>query len=286
MDDLLLNLSFFFSQFTWLSLLDIALVTAVIYALLRLVRGTQGEVLLRGVIVLVVTVALLNLFLPLQGFSWLLQSALPAILVAIPVIFATEIRRALERLGRAGLWWPQNQAAAPDETKPAVRALVSAAWRLSQQRHGGLMVIERATGLKEHTTSGVPLDAVLTDNLLLQIFYPNTPLHDGAVIVNGNRIVAAACVMPLTTAVYSDQKIGLRHRAALGITEVSDALAIVVSEETGSISVVHNGRMIRHLDRNRLKHILNAFYNPRHNPPFAEKVLRVFRGEGSLDEVR
>lgn len=284
MDDLILNITFFFSRLTWLSVLDIALVTTVIYALLRLVRGTQGEVLLRGVIVLVVVVALLNLFLPLQGFSWLLQSALPAILVAIPVIFAPEIRRALERIGRAGLWLPQSNPS--EETKPAVRALVSAAWRLSQQRHGGLVVIERTTGLKEHTTSGVPLDAVLTDSLLLQIFYPNTPLHDGAVIVNGNRVVAAACVMPLTTAVYSDQKIGLRHRAALGITEVSDAIAIVVSEETGSISVVHNGRMIRHLDRNRLKHILNVFYTPRHNPPFADKVLRVFRGEGSPDEVR
>jgi diadenylate cyclase len=125
-------------------------------------------------------------------------------------------------------------------------------------------VIERQVGLKDYVDTGIVLDAAVSPEILLQIFYPNTPLHDGAVIVKDSRVVAAACVMPLTSnTVLTERQIGLRHRAALGITEVSDAVAIVVSEETGIISVVHNGRMIRRLDADRLTHVLDAFYHPR-----------------------
>ncbi len=258
---LLDEISFLVQRLDWLSVLDILLVTLVIFGLLALVRGTQAVVLLRGMILLVVTTLILTSFLRLRAFSWLLRNSLPALLVAIPVIFAPEIRRALERLGRAGtvLSFQTREA----EVQPVIDAITNAAVRLSERRHGGLIVIERQVGLKNYADTGVALDADVTVELLVQIFYPNTPLHDGAVILKGARIAAAACVMPLTSSETADRQMGLRHRAALGISEVSDAVAVVISEETGTISVAHNGRMIQRLDAARLRHILAAFYRPR-----------------------
>lgn len=256
------EIAYFFSQFTWFDLADVLLVTLVIYAVLVLVRGTQAATLLRGIILVVIAIALLTTVLPLQAFSWILRESLPALLISVPVIFAPEIRRALERLGRAAA--PVHLGARASDVQPLIEALANAAQRLSERRHGALVVIERQVGLNDYLDTGVRLDAVVTPEILLQIFYPNTPLHDGAAIVRADRVVAASCVMPLTASpVLSERQVGLRHRAALGITEVSDAVAIVVSEETGIISVVHNGRMIRRLDADRLKHVLDAFYRPR-----------------------
>lgn len=262
MSDLWSEITYYFANFAWLSLLDVALVTLVVFAVLMLARGTQAATLLRGIILVVIAIALLTTFLQLPGFSWLLGRGLPALLISIPVIFAPELRRALERLGRAAL--AVNLGARETDVQPVIRALVSAAQRLSERRHGALMVIERQVGLKDYMDSGVRLDALITPEMLLQIFYPNTPLHDGAAILKDDRILAAGCVMPLTSStILAEKQIGLRHRAALGITEASDAVAIVVSEETGIISVVHNGRMIRRLDADRLQHVLDAFYHPR-----------------------
>jgi diadenylate cyclase len=144
--------------------------------------------------------------------------------------------------------------------------VVSAAVRLSDRRHGALIVLQRLDNLEEYVSTGVMVDARVTPELLLQIFYPNTPLHDGAAILEGSRLVAAACVMPLSAsgvlAHTPDRQLGLRHRAALGISEVCDAVVVIVSEESGAISVVHNGRMIRRLDAERLDNILRAFYRP------------------------
>jgi diadenylate cyclase len=260
--EILNEIAYFFSGLTWVSVLDILLVTAVIYGVLALVRGTQAAILLRGIIFLVVAIALLNTFMPLQAFSWLLQQTLPALLISIPVIFAPEIRRALERVGRAGALL--NVTPRETDVQPVIQAVATAAMRLSERRHGALMVIERQVGLKDYMDTGVHLDAAITIEILTQIFYPNTPLHDGAVILQGDRVLAAACVMPLTSSTtLAERQVGLRHRAALGITEVTDAVAVVVSEETGIISVVHNGRMIRRLDVDRLIHVLGAFYRPR-----------------------
>lgn len=261
MADLLEEITFIFSRLDWLSVLDILLVALVIYSLLALVRGTQAVVLLRGIIFVVIVVVLLTSFLQLRAFGWLLRNTLPALLFSIPVIFAPELRRALERLGRAGTGL--NLGTRESEIEPVIEALTGTAVRLSERRHGGLIVIERQVGLKNYADTGVALDAAVTVELLVQIFYPNTPLHDGAVIIKGARIVAAACVMPLTSGETTDRQMGLRHRAALGITEVSDAVAVVISEETGAISVAHNGRMIQRLDAARLRHILAAFYRPR-----------------------
>lgn len=284
MADLFEEIAFIVSRLDWQSVLDVFLVALVIYSLLMLVRGTQAVVLLRGIIFLVVATYLLTTFLRLPAFSWLLRNTLPALLISIPVIFAPEIRRALERLGRAGTVLNFNTREA--EVQPVIDAITEAAVRLSERRHGGLMVIERQVGLKNYAEKGVALDAAVTKDLLMQIFYPNTPLHDGAVILKGSRVVAAACVMPLTSGEnITDRQMGLRHRAALGVTEVSDAVAVVVSEETGNISVAHNGRMIQRLDAARLKHILAAFYRPRVSGGFRRNLRRWFSRPRSPDEA-
>jgi len=265
LDGLISELTFLVQRLDWAAALDIILVSAIVFTLLRLARGTQAVMLLRGLILLVAMLALLTTLLPLAAFSWLLRAALPALIVAIPVIFAPELRRALERLGRASA--VIGQQAEPSHIERTVEAIANASQRLSDTRQGALIVIERETPLDEYRETGVLLDSVLTPELLLQIFYVNTPLHDGAVILRKERLLAAGCVLPLsasgTLSRSPERHMGLRHRAALGISEVSDAVAVVVSEETGSISVAHNGRMIRRLDTNRLRNILLAFHRPR-----------------------
>lgn len=268
MDGFIINLidslGFILQRMNWLSVLDLLLVTLVFFGILLLLRDTQAMVLLRGVLLLVVLVSLLSSLAVLPAFSWFVSTTLPALVLAIPVIFAPEIRRALERIGRAGFVHLNGKPTTQLQTM--VNAVVSAASRLSDRRHGALIVIQRTDNLDDYVATGVRLDARVTPELLLQVFYPNTPLHDGAVIISGSQLKAAACVMPLSAsgvlAHSPDRQMGLRHRAALGISEVSDAITVVVSEESGAISVVHGGRMIRRLDQERLLNILLAFFHP------------------------
>jgi diadenylate cyclase len=249
-----------FSRFDWIALLDIFLVALVFYWLLYLLRGTQTEQLLRGVLILVLLVGLLSAISELRAFGWLVRSAVPALLVSIPVIFQPELRRALERLGRTGSLLTSTSR--EEEMRPVIEGIAAASRVLSEHRYGALIVLERETGLGEYIDTGIGMDAAVTPELLETIFYPNTALHDGAVIIRGDRIVAAACVLPLMESPPGERHLGTRHRAALGITEGTDAVSIVVSEETGIISVAHNGRMIRRLDAKRLQKILSAFYEP------------------------
>ncbi len=266
MTELLNNLLFIFQRLNWLSAVDILLVTLIFFGLLYSLRDTQAMVLLRGMILLVVLIVLFTSLVDLPAFSWLVKNALPALLLSIPVIFAPEIRRTLERLGRAGTIWPLTTKPAVLESGQVVRAVVSASARLSARQHGALIVFQRLDSLEEYINTGVKLNSQVTPELLLQVFYPNTPLHDGAVILADGKLVAAACVMPLSSSGIlnrtPERQMGLRHRAALGISEVSDAVAVVVSEETGSIAVAHSGRMIRRLDPERLENILVAFFRP------------------------
>ena len=266
MTEFLNNLLFIFQRLNWLSVLDISLVTLIFFGLLYSLRDTQAMVLLRGMILLVVVIVLFTSLVDLPAFSWLVVNALPALIIAIPVVFAPEIRRTLERLGRAGTFWPAANQPQEVETQNVIRAVVSAAARLSARQHGALIIIQRLDSLEEYINSGVRMNAQVTPELLLQVFYPNTPLHDGAVIIAEGQLVAAACVMPLSSSGIlnrtPERQMGLRHRAALGISEVSDAVAVVVSEETGSISISHSGRMIRRLDPERLENILIAFFRP------------------------
>lgn len=270
MSDLIGELSLIFQRLDLLSILDLLLVTAVFFVILRMVRDTQAMALLRGVIFLVIVLSLLISLVNLPAFSWLVRTTLPALVFAIPVLFAPEIRRGLERLGRAGTGTPLlslRSQPASQAFENTIRSVVSAAGRLSARQHGALIILERMDSLRDYTQTGVRLDATVTPELLLQIFYPNTPLHDGAVIISANKILAAGSVMPLSASGVlarspERHQMGLRHRAALGISEASDAIAVVVSEETGSISVAHSGRIIRRLDPDRLENILTAFYRP------------------------
>ncbi len=263
-NSLLNNLYFVFERLNWWNVVDLALVTIVFFAILQLLRDTQAMVLLRGALLLIVLVSLLTNLEVLPAFSWLVRNTLPALLLAIPVIFAPEIRRTLERLGRAGEIIPGSRA--DTDMQDAISAVVSASARLAERKHGALIVMQRTDSLEEYVNTGVSMQARITPELLLQIFYPNTPLHDGAVIVRGTRIIAASCVLPLSASGVltptPERQMGLRHRAALGISEVTDAVAVIVSEETGHVSVVHGGRMIRRLDAERLENILRAFYRP------------------------
>jgi diadenylate cyclase len=258
------DLLFIFQRANWLSVIDILLVTLIFFILLYTLRDTQALVLMRGVLFLVILLALLTSLADLPAFSWLIQNTLPALLLAIPVIFAPEIRRGLERIGRAGTFFSPGGKTSDRETLDTINAVVSASARLSARQHGALIVMQRLENLEEYNETGVRMNAKVTPEILLQTFYPNTPLHDGAVIIGNNRLLAASCVMPLSASGIltrsPERQMGLRHRAALGISEVSDAVAVVVSEETGSISIAHSGRMIRKLDTERLENILTAFF--------------------------
>ncbi len=241
-------------------LVDILLVAVLFYLLFFLTQGTQAVQLLRGMVLVVLVAFLASSLLPFKGFSWLIRNALPALLIAIPVIFQPELRRALERLGRTGSLlgrWQQEEA-----VEEMVDEVARAAHRMASQRHGALIVFERETGLQEFIETGVPIDADVRTELLRTIFHPNTALHDKAVIIREGKIVAADCMLPAT---HNPQfrGMGTRHRAAIGVTEESDALVVVVSEETGIISVAHNGRIVRRLDINRLKDVLLAFFQHR-----------------------
>ena len=267
MAEFLNNILFIFQRISWLSAVDILLVTLIFYGLLYWLRGTQAMILLRGVILIVVALVLITSLFNLPAFSWLVQNSLPALLLSVPVIFAPELRRALERIGRAGtLPFALNNKKSNPEFEQTVHTIVTAAARLSARQHGALIILQRLDNLDEYVQSGVKLDAAVTPELLLQIFYPNTPLHDGAAILSGPKVVAAACVLPLSSSGIlnrsPERQMGLRHRAALGISEQSDAIALVISEETGAIAIAHAGRMIRRIDSERLENILIAFFRP------------------------
>ena len=265
MQELWSNFLFILERFTWSSLLDIVLVTIVFAFILYLLRDTEAQTLLRGIFLVVILVTLLISVVDLPGFSWLVDTISPALIFARPVVLAPEIRRGLERMGNVsdlGLF-RQRSAKASEQQEKTLQAITAAVLQLAQRRHGALIILRRRQFLDSYYKNGVLMDAEVTPQLLMQIFYPNTPLHDGAVIIDDNRIKAAACVMPLSSSgvlnATVERSMGLRHRAALGISEVSDAIAVVVSEETGTISIAHRGRLIRRLDSERLLNNMRAF---------------------------
>ncbi len=245
---------------TWKALLDIFLVGLVFFGASFFFRGTQAIALLRGLLFLLVSLLVVSSVLDLQALRWLTQNLLVVMGLAIPVIFQPELRRALERLGRAGTLLNRQ---APETVRARVIEEVSlAAEKLSERRHGALIVLQRQSSLEEYIKTGITLNSDVTSQLLLTVFWPKTELHDGAAIIDEHgRMASAASVLPLTASRnLPDPKLGTRHRAALGISEVSDAICVVVSEETGRISITNAGRMIAKLDSKRLRTILSAFY--------------------------
>lgn len=249
--------------------LDILVVSLIIYWLLWVAQGTRALHLIRGIVTLFAFLFLLGWVLELDTLNWILRNIWPVLIIAIPVIFQPELRRAFEQLGHTGTWlknpFPGQEEMGSDF---AVDEIVRAAVQLSRLRYGALMVIERETGLQDYVNNGVMLDAAISRQLLINIFFPNSPLHDAAVIIEGNRILAASVVLPLTDNISASSQLGTRHRAAIGVTEESDALAVVVSEETGQMSVAHSGRLIRNLDQDRLRRVLRTLLRlDRPKPP-------------------
>jgi uncharacterized protein (TIGR00159 family) len=250
-------------QNTWISfagrfgvsaVLDILIVALVLYWLLSLIAGTSAATLVRGILILLTLGFVLSNVFNLTMLQFLLRNSIPALIFAIPVLFQPEIRRALEQLGRAGSLIPRSNVVSSNTRLAEI--IARAAQQLAERRFGALLVIERSTPLGEYASRGVAMDALLSTELLLNIFWPNSPLHDGAVIIHGDRVVAAGVVLPLATS-PTVEHVGTRHRAAIGITEISDAIAVVVSEETGTISLANAGRMVRNLGEARLQKVLS-----------------------------
>ncbi len=242
------------------AILDILIVALFFFALSFFIRGTQAVALLRGVLLLIAAVALVSNSLQLLALRWLLENLLTVLAVAVPIIFQPEIRRFLERLGQGTLF---SRAQAPEAVRlRIIEDVCQAAERLAERRHGALIVLERNSSLGEYIRTGVPMNAQVSAQLLLTIFLPKTELHDGAVIIDrSGRIASAASVLPLSSVrTMQSPKLGTRHRAGLGVSEISDAIVVVISEETGRISICQNGRLITKLDGMRLRTILNAFY--------------------------
>jgi diadenylate cyclase len=250
------------SNLTWVSVVDVALVAVAVYYLLLLVRGTRAIQLLKGVAVLLVLIAVTRA-LGLMTFYWLLSQALLPGVIALVILFQPELRLALERLGRGRLLVPSFASLGTETVAHVVDEIVVAARRLAREKIGGLIVFERNVGLQDIIDTGVRLDAVASAALLETIFTPDSPLHDRAVVVRGERVAAAGCLLPLTDREDVGVLLGTRHRAALGLSESTDALVIVVSEETGAISLTQEGRLFTNLSEDKLKqHLLDTLSPP------------------------
>lgn len=252
------------------AVVDIVLVAYVLYRLFLLIRGTRAVSLINGIFLLLIVRALSGYF-NLLTLKWLLDQAVIGAAVALPVVFQPELRRALEHLGRGRLIPTRSLIDLGEEdVVRVIDQVVKAAEILSRNKTGALMVLERGTKLGEIIDSGIKIDGVVGWEMLTNIFIPNTPLHDGAVIIRGNRVVAAACWLPLAEDTVLANTLGSRHRASVGITEQTDAISVVVSEETGTISVAQGGRLTRDLDEKALRDMLSALLSPKPaaNRPF------------------
>lgn len=243
--------------FTIRDAIDILIVAYVIYRVIHSIQGTRATTLVKGLAVIFVS-SVVARALSLRTVSWLLEQTTTLVLVALPVVFYPELRRGLEQLGRGQLFnWVHNRDLRQERLE--FDAIIRAVVRLSAKKTGALVVIEKQTGLHEYVETGVHLDALVSSELLINIFEPNSPLHDGAVIIRGERIISAASVLPLTDIQLSGG-LGTRHRAAVGMSEQTDAVVIVVSEETGTISLAVGGRLRRYLTEARLNEQLNFYW--------------------------
>ncbi|TMG31703.1 MAG: TIGR00159 family protein [Chloroflexi bacterium] len=252
-----------------LDLIDISLVAFFLYRLFLLVRGTQAVQLMFGVLLLAVIGLLANL-LELHLLSWIFRNAAPAILVGIIVLFQPEIRRALDQFGRIGFIGRPLAHYNLQIFNRMIDEVIRATTKLTQRFTGALIVFEKETGLENYANSGIRINGELTAEFLEAIFFPNSPLHDGAVIVRGNQILAAGCVLPLAEEGTVRERMGTRHRAGLGLSMQTDAVVLILSEELGQIAVAHEGKLLRNLDPDRLRQVLTSLLQPRpeiHRPP-------------------
>ncbi len=278
----LLRIIELFQKVGWVEIIDILVVAVVLYQLLKLVQGTRAVELMVG-LVLLVFVGLVAGALNLVLLGWLFRNAAPFIVIAIIVLFQTELRRALDQVGRLShiniQLTPFNQTLFNRGVAEAIRAIE----RLAARKTGALIVFEREVGLEDYAATGIRINGELTAEFLQTIFFPNSPLHDGAVIVRGNSIVSAGCLLPLPEEGRVRERLGTRHRAAIGLSMVSDAIVVVVSEETGAISAVQEGVINRNLDTDKLRTLLIGGLPAKKRSDGRSR--RVLRQTGRLAEV-
>jgi diadenylate cyclase len=244
-----------FLKFRLVDLVDILIVAYIIYKLLSLMKGTRSAQMITGLI-LVFTLAFIAFWFQLEGLMWLFSNLATVGFIVLVIIFQPELRGMLAQMGHSKVFRMLGRF----EGTKAIEEVSRAAVRLAELKYGGLMVIERAVGLKNFIETGKNLDAQLSAEVITTLFTPYTPLHDGAVIISGDFISAAACTLPLTKNPRYRKLYGMRHKAAIGVSEESDAIAVVVSEETGEISIAHQGLLNRNIDRSDLRDTLAAYF--------------------------
>lgn len=232
---------------------DVLIIAFVFYQLLKLIKETRAEQIVKGFIIILI-ISKLSEWMRLYSVNYILQSTFTIGLIALVIIFQPELRKALERVGNTKLFSGSRKTLFQDEKE--IDSIIEAATTLSRKKVGALMVIERQIGINDIIETGNTIDAKISADLIMNIFYPKSPLHDGAVVIKNNRIMAASCMLPLTTNKFVSKDLGTRHRAALGMNESSDAFVIVVSEETGAISVASDGKFKRFLDAQSLKELM------------------------------
>ncbi len=247
---------------TWIDYIDILIIAFLIYQLVTLTRQTRAVQVLKGLAVIIVA-SYVSELIGLTALNWVLRSILNNGVIALMILFQPELRRALEQLGRTA---KLDRSAQQDESERIVDEITQCLLRLSRRRVGALIVFEQRTGLKDITeSSGTAIDSIISAPLLENIFEPNTPLHDGAVIIRGQRVVSAACVLTLSNNPTISRDLGTRHRAGLGVSESTDAIVLIVSEETGIISMARGGKLTRHLDAESLRKQLTEMYHEEHS---------------------
>jgi diadenylate cyclase len=258
MSDLITLLRDNFEQFDVTSAIDIIIISLILFWLLMLLRDTSAMTVMRGVFILLIAAFALARIFDLRVLTFLLENSFTGILIALPIIFQPELRRALERVGRTGA----RAFGASGSNPGTLDAITDASIDMGKRHIGALVVLERETGLQDYIETGIPVDAIPSPELIEGLFFPNSPLHDGAVVLRGNRVVAAGVTLPLSENTLPGE-LGTRHRAGLGITERTDAVSVIVSEETGQVSVAADGRMHTRLDDDQLRALLDRLLAPR-----------------------
>ena len=239
---------------------DILLVAIVIYELILLTRQTRGSAVLKGLVLLLLIVGVRDL-LGLTALNWMLMTIVNNGVVVLVILFQPELRKALEQMGRSMMMRDKKRSDDSDENGRIITEIIQCLVNLSRRRVGALIVFEQKTGLQDVIETGISIDSQISSALLENIFEPNTPLHDGAVVIRGSRVMAAACILTLTEGQGISHELGTRHRAAIGVSETTDAVVLIVSEETGIISMAKGGRLTRHLDPKSLREILEGMYD-------------------------
>lgn len=245
-----------FEMVNFISILDIIIVAFIIYKAMMIIKGTRAVQLIKGLIVLLLA-SLASKFFGLTTVGWILGQLQTVLVVALPIVFQPELRRALERLGRGKFFARPMSMLNEEALVKLIDQIVRAVKILSQNNLGALIMLERETGVNDYIETGTKIDGLVSTEFLINIFIPKSPLHDGAVIIRGDRVAAAGCFLPLSENPNLSKELGTRHRAALGLTEQSDVIGVIVSEETGVISVAEEGRLTRYLDENTLREVLN-----------------------------